>query len=341
LIALFNKEQSDKGFRVFQLLFLTVLVLFSFEHILNEIVFWPTGGVYSFSIFLSLLFLLSIEHKSSYWKIIIMALLIATAGPNVTIPIMFILSIKWLYEKIQTGKKQIFLSFIKLFSLLVIFVIGILILTKSPGTIKRMNSISTFWMWHPRYIVEVVLKTIYHSFVFYPLSFPLFLLITFLHFKRFFKELSFNSILNKTIILIYEIRYLIGAFISVLIFVRTPGVFTERAAVFFMVFIIIQFYKSFSVFLSKDYIRYSSIGFASLLLIFMFHTSVQYTNQYIVYQNDMKNGKITNSEFADKHIYKDYHYFFKHYKADEKIPENIWLDQCLERYRKYKFEIGK
>jgi len=28
-------------------------------------------------------------------------------------------------------------------------------------------------------------------------------------------------------------------------------------------------------------------------------------------------------------------------EAAKKIPENIWLEQCLERYRKYKFEIGK
>lgn len=339
LLALFNKDNKDLKSRLYQIMCLTVLVLFSFEHILNEIVFWPTGGVYSFSIFLSLIFLLSIEYKSSYWKIIIMALLIATTGPNITIPIMVILLIKWLYEKIQTGKKQIYLSFIKLFLLLLIFVVGILILTKSPGTIKRMNSISTFWMWHPRYILEVIYKTISSSFMFYPISFPLFIIILFKTTFQFIKGLKEIKFSHQVIYTIYDIRYLIGALISALIFVRTPGVFTERAAAFFMVLITIQFYNSYSIFLSKYYVKYASIGFASLLLMFMFHTSVQYTNQYNIYQNDMKNGKITNSEFADKHIYKDYHYFFKHYKADEKIPENIWLEQCLKRYRKYKFEI--
>jgi hypothetical protein len=341
LIALFNKEQSDKGSRVFQLLFLTVLLLFSFEHILNEIVFWPTGGVYSFSIFLSLLFLLALEYKISYWKIIIMALLIATTGPNLTIPIMFILFVNWLYEQVQLVKKSILVSSGKVFLLLIILLAGLLILTQSPGTIRRMNSISTFWMWHPRYIIEVVLKTIYTSFIFYPIAFPLFVAVLIKSILNFSRGLKENRLFYQIVSSLYEIRYLLGALISVLIFVRTPGVFTQRAAVFFMVLIIIQFYQSFYRLLSKNLIRNISLGLASIILILMSYTAVFYTKQYNTYHKDMKSTQVTNSEFADKHIYKDYHFFFKHYKADEKIPENIWLDQCLEKYRHEIFETSK
>jgi hypothetical protein len=339
-LALFNQDNQDLRSRAFQIMFFTVLVLISFEHILNEIVFWPTGGVYSFSIFLSLLFLLSTEYNTAYWKIIILAFLIATTGPNLTIPIMFILSIKWFYEKIQSDKNQISFSFIKLFSLLVIFVVGIVILTKSPGTIKRMNSISTYWNWHPRYIFEVVYKTIRSSFMFYPVSLPIFIFIFIKTTFQFIKGLKENRFFHQVIYTVFEVRYLIGALISVLIFVRTPGVFTERAAAFFMILLIIQFYKSFFDSLNNIYVEYVSLMLASVVLVLMINTAILYTSQYKEYHKDMKSHKITNYEFSKKHIYKDYHYFFKHYKADKRIAENIWLDQCLERYRFENFKIS-
>jgi hypothetical protein len=337
-VILFEKNVTDKKNRIYQGLFLLVLFLVSFEHILNEIVFWPTGGIYSSIILVAILFLLSIEYNIRFWKVLIMSILIASVGPNVTLPIIFILLIKHLVERF-IFKKELSYSNIQILLLISILIIGIFFLIKSPGTIRRMNSISTFWMWHPRFIVEVVFKTLFNAFSFYPVSFPLFLLITFLHFKRYFKELNLKNILSKTMILIYEIRYLIGALISVLIFVRTPGVFTERAAAFFMILIIIQFYKSFSQYLSTMTIKLFSLISLFVILVLMSFGSYNYTYKYIEYYQDIKSKEVSNSNFANKHIYTDYHYFFKHYKADEKIPENIWLEQCLKRYRKFKYNL--
>jgi hypothetical protein len=336
-VIFFEKNLTDKKNRIFQGLFLLVLFLFSFEHILNEIVFWPTGGIYSSIILIAILFLLSIEYNTRYWKVLIMSILIASVGPNVTLPIIFILIFKYFVDRFIFKKE--FFSYAQVLLLIIVLFLGLVFLMKSPGTIKRMNSISTFWMWHPRFIVEVIFKIFYNAFSFYPISFPLFFLITLYHIKHFIKEVNLKNLLIKIILLIYDVRYLIGALISVLIFVRTPGVFTERAAAFFMVLIIIQFYKSFSKYIYSIYIRLISLSSIFIIFILMSYGAYKYNYKYLEYYKDIESKDVNNSNFSNKHIYTDYHYFFKHYKADEKIPENIWLEQCLQRYRKFKYNL--
>jgi hypothetical protein len=71
----------------------------------------------------------------------------------------------------------------------------------------------------------------------------------------------------------------------------------------------------------------------------MLYGAYQYTYKYIEYYQDIENKEVSNQQFADKHIYKDYHYFFKHHTAAEKNPNNNWLDTCLQWYRKHKYEI--
>jgi hypothetical protein len=326
----YNVNVIDKNGR---LLIMLVLLLIGSEGVMNDVVFWATGGsYYSVATFLMVLAILVMQKYDKKYLLFFSPLLI-TIGPNYSLPILFIFLMELFHANNVTSKRKLFFS---LFSVL-IFSIGIFILMSSPGTQNRLSSVSTFWMWHPRYIIEVVLKIIYTAYSFYLVAFVLTLLSVIKTTIDFYKDK--DSFFVKCVKVFFELRFLIAAIGSVLVFVKTPGLFSERAGYSFFILVLIQFIYTFRNFQISTTLTNFYKTIAVLIVLVLSYTLnhvISFNNNYNV---DLKKYKQSyNSIFEEKYLYNTVSLPFKRFDKVAK-KENIWIGDCFENY--YKKNISK
>jgi hypothetical protein len=307
--------------------YLLVLMLFlvGSEKVLNDVVFWATGGsYYSVASFLMIFALLIIAKQDKRWFLYLSPLFI-TIGPNYSLPILFLYLFELIDSKNIEFKKKIFFSVLSIF----VFAIGIYILLNSPGTQSRLNTVSTFWMWHPRYIIEAVSNIIYTAFYFYPTSiiFAIFGIVKAC--INYFKSKERSVV--KFFRFIFELRFLIAAIGSVLVFVKTPGLFSERAAYAFFILVLLQFIYSSRdfVFTKKMFILLK--GASLLLLLTLSYTLINVIRFNNDYNNEIGNYKNRKASFEERYLYNTVNLPFKRFRKVEKT-NNQWIGDCFDNY---------
>jgi len=289
LIGKLNTNSNKSNYFIY--LTTMTLVIIGSEGYFNEVVFWATGGsVYSVSTFFAVLYLFLLRKFDYNIYTLSVGLLFITIGPNYTIPMLIII----LIEIIGSTKYNLKHKFAYVSYFVLIFGLGILLIILAPGTEKRLGTVSTFWMWHPRYIIEAVSNVIFVSIKFYPITLLLILSILIIETYNFFKE-NTQGIINRLFMLIYNLRFLVASLVSILVFVKTPGLLSGRAAFFFYILIILQIFSS-AIKIKKVKI-YLPIRIASFILIIVLaNTLIKTRNFNIKYNRDMKN-KTVNREY--------------------------------------------
>lgn len=319
-----NKTKSS----VFIYLSVLILVLIGSESYFNEIVFWATGGsVYSVSTFFALLYLYILKRYGINLYILLTGILFTTIGPNYTIPMLVIIVLELIANKqYRINEKLAYsLGFVLIFSL------GILLIIFAPGTEQRLGTVSTFWMWHPRFIVEAILRVLFMAFKFYPISVVVMLIVLIVEFYYVFR-LKSKNIWNKLFSLIYNLRFLFASLVSILVFIKTPGLLSGRAAYFFLILLILQLLNTSNKL--KVINITTPIRVVSILLIFILINTLN--NTYVFnkkYNIDLKNKSIEREYLLKNYIYNNINTPFKRTDSLIRDERNIWAEQCFDNYR--------
>jgi hypothetical protein len=326
LITKLNTNSNKSNY--FICLTTLTLVIIGSEGYFNEVVFWATGGsVYSVSTFFALFYLFVLKRYGINLYTLLIGILFTTIGPNYTIPMLIIITSELIASSKFNLKQKI--SYFTYFVL--IFGLGIALIIMAPGTEKRLGSVSTFWMWHPRYIIEAVSNVIFVSIKFYPITLLLILSILIIEIYNFFKE-NTQVIINRLFMLIYNLRFLVASLVSILVFVKTPGLLSGRAAFFFYILIILQLFSS-AIKIKKIKI-YLPMRIASfILIIVLVNTLIKTRNFNIKYNTDL-NSKTVNREYLlENYVYKNINIPFKRTNKLERDEFNIWAEQCFDKYQ--------
>jgi hypothetical protein len=325
LITKLNTNSTKSNYFIF--LTTLTLVIIGSEAYLNEVVFWATGGsVYSISTFFALLYLYLLRKFGYNIYTLSVGLLFITIGPNYNIPMLVIIIIE-IIGSIKYKLKQKF-AYISYFVL--IFGLGILLILLAPGTEKRLGTVSTFWMWHPRYIIEAVSNVIFVSIKFYPITLFLILSILIIEISDFFKEKSKGII--RLLMLVFNLRFLAASIVSVLVFVKTPGLLSGRAAFFFYILIILQLFSSaIKINKLKVYLPIRSASF--ILIIVLLSTLIKTRNFNIKYKSDMINKTLKREYLLENYVYNNINIPFKRTVKLNRNEFNIWAEQCFDKYQ--------
>ncbi len=312
--------------KIGRFLFMLVLLLIGSGDVMNDVVFWATGGsYYSVATFL-MVFAVFVISKYEKKYLIFLSPLLITIGPNYSLPILFIFLMELFHTNNISINRKISLAFLSI----LIFSFGIYILISSPGTQNRLSTVSTFWMWHPRYIIEAVSKIIYTAYSFYYLAVILTVLSILITVIKIIRDR--NSIIVKFIKIIFELRFLIAALGSVLVFVKTPGLFSERAGYSFFLLVFIQF-----IYTLRDYqISTTITKYFKLIAVFIVLVLSYTLNHVIIFNNsyitDIEKYKENDkSVFEEKYLYNTVNLPFKRFKKVDRM-QNEWIGDCFQNY---------
>lgn len=326
LITKLNTHSTKSNYFIY--LTTLTLVIIGSEAYFNEVVFWATGGsVYSVSTFFGVLYLFFLRKFGYNIYTLTVGLLFITIGPNYTIPMLIIIIIE-IIGSIKYNLKQKF-AYISYFVL--IFGLGIMLIVLAPGTEKRLGTVSTFWMWHPRYILEAVTRVIVTGIKCYPITILLIIFILIIEIRSILKS-NDKGIVKKILTSIYETRFLIASIISVLVFIKTPGLLSGRAAFFFYILIILQLFSS-AIKINKLKVNYPIRIASFILIIVLINTLIKTRNFNIKYNNDMKNNLIQREYYLKNYVYDNINEPFKRTKKLKRDEYNIWVEQCFDRYK--------
>lgn len=326
LITKLNTHSTRSNYFIY--LTTLTLVIIGSEGYFNEVVFWATGGsVYSVSTFFAVLYLYLLRKFGYNIYTLSVGLLFITIGPNYTIPMLVIIIIE-IIGSIKYNLKQ---KFVYASYFVLIFGLGILLIVLAPGTEKRLGTVSTFWMWHPRYILEAVTRVIVTGIKCYPITILLIIFILIIEIRSILKS-NDKGIVKKILTSIYETRFLIASIISVLVFIKTPGLLSGRAAFFFYILIILQLFSS-AIKINKLKVNYPIRIASFILIIVLINTLIKTRNFNIKYNNDMKNNLIQREYYLKNYVYDNINEPFKRTKKLKRDEYNIWVEQCFDRYK--------
>jgi hypothetical protein len=212
-----------------------------------------------------------------------------------------------------------------------IFGLGILLIVLAPGTEKRLGTVSTFWMWHPRYILEAVTRVIVTGIKCYPITILLIVFILMIEIGSIIKS-NTKGIVKKIVSLIYETRFLIASIVSVLVFVKTPGLLSGRAAFFFYILIVLQVFISALKF-KKVNINIPIRAASFVLIILLVSTLIKTRIFNIKYNDDMISNEVKTEYLLENYVYNNINVPFKRTEKLNRDEFNIWAEQCFDRYR--------
>jgi hypothetical protein len=326
LITKLNTHSTKSNYFIY--LTTLTLVIIGSEAYFNEVVFWATGGsVYSVSTFFAVLYLFLLRKFGYNIYTLSVGLLFITIGPNYTIPMLIIIMI----EIIGSTKYNLKQKFAYSSYFVLIFGLGILLIVLAPGTEKRLGTVSTFWMWHPRYILEAVTRVIVTGIKCYPITILLIVFILMIEIGSIIKS-NTKGIVKKIVSLIYETRFLIASIVSVLVFVKTPGLLSGRAAFFFYILIVLQVFISALKF-KKVNINIPIRAASFVLIILLVSTLIKTRIFNIKYNDDMISNEVKTEYLLENYVYNNINVPFKRTEKLNRDEFNIWAEQCFDRYR--------
>lgn len=114
--------------------FFTAILWLSSFYSLFETLYWQTGMLYIVEVFLMYAaYIYSKQNNVNAILLFVLSLLAGMASPGAVMAILFVLIIEYYFEKIDLNKRITLISFSG-------FLVGLLIVILSPGSISRFNS---------------------------------------------------------------------------------------------------------------------------------------------------------------------------------------------------------
>ncbi len=127
-------------------------------------------------------------------------------------------------------------------------------------------------------------------------------------------------------------RFLFASLVSILVFIKTPGLLSGRAAYFFLILLILQLLNTSNKL--KVINITTPIRVVSILLIFILINTLN--NTYVFnkkYNIDLKNKSIEREYLLKNYIYNNINTPFKRTDSLIRDERNIWAEQCFDNYR--------
>lgn len=230
------KTGSSRGF--FDIVTLTVLLWLVFFNFLSQTLYWTTGVGYNMDVVMLLSAIWWVSRWQGKTRDFIVGLPVffyaGTCSPNGVLALMFILVVQWLHDLLISRRKEN-LKYIYAF-LLILIATGLVVL--SPGNKNRMSSWD--WnnlthIWTVYFNVKLLVKNLfnYNSLFVWPL---IALGMAGATLKMAKADFRMKGLIEKCLIVLYEHRYFIAAFISFFFFLPLPGMNSPRTAIQFAVF---------------------------------------------------------------------------------------------------------
>lgn len=263
---MFFKEKSHK---LLFYLFVILAFWFSSSKHLSQTVFWATGGVYTFNLFIGALwlYLFTIKNKSKQNLIflVLISVLTALTTQNLILTLLIFLIIK------SFSKEGLFINTL----LFIILLSGLLFLNFAPGNKLRVNEIDS------NLIDNINGITLFKNLAlvtFQYLKHSIFLFLTLLIVIAFFnKNINLKQYFflpkNKKqfITLLQQNIYLIVAISTIIPFILIPSLASERTSIYFVFFFILYIFKILSdsnieIFNNRNAIKH--LSFVLILTVF-------------------------------------------------------------------------
>ncbi len=277
-----NLKISKKYSLLFGLITSIIIWVGSYTHI-AQTVYWATGGVYSFSLLVGLLWIMvynSKLKKKQYFNHLILFLpfsfIVGATTQNLSISIIALVFINILIDVLDKNHVNL-----KLNILTILFLIaGILFISLAPGSEKRIAIVN-----EPQYnSVKYFLINLYLISKFF-FTQNLILIVLSIIISFFFRMITFNSTINfKKIRFIFpnnrsniinflkSYKWLLIAISSYLPFIIIPRAVAERTVIYFgffiVVFILITILKNYSSSV-RTYKFYTKTISSLVLLLFI------------------------------------------------------------------------
>lgn len=230
-----------------------ILWLGSYSHI-SETIYWATGGVYTFNLFLGIIWIIifnkiqtheiSLFQKSLY---LIFTFIVGASTQNLAIALLTLILLTLAIDFLSQTKKKIYFNIL----VFVILTSGLIFIIIAPGNFVRITKTSHghfdfSFIWFVKNYYMVLVRYIKLIFPLMVLSLMGVIGSLFILFPKKSLQLNKNRFVNnnrlRLIYLLTNYKWLIVALSTITPFVVSKNLASPRTAIYFMCFIVIFFF---------------------------------------------------------------------------------------------------